>query len=82
MYHLFVWPVVKFSLSETYPSERMHVCIGVCVYVCMCERERDRVSVCVWERERDRVSERVCVRERVCVCVCVRVLDEREQGVY
>ena len=34
------------------------VCVRV--FVCVCERERDRACVCVRERE----TERVCVRER------------------
>ena len=48
-------------------KERVYVCVGdsvilcVCVCVCVCERERER------ERERDYVFE----KERGCVYVCV-----------
>ena len=38
----------------------------MCVYVCVCVRER----VCVCVRERESVCVSVCERESVFVCVC------------
>ena len=49
---------------------------SMCLYLCVCVRERE--CVCVREREGERVC--VCERESVCVCVCVRERDR--EGVW
>ena len=60
---------IKLSVNRAYVSLCVHVCFGVCVYVCVCVcvRERERVSLCS-------PSFSVCVF--VCVCVCVCVCDD------
>ena len=48
------------SDSDVYvPTYGVHVCVCVCVRVCVCVCVCDRICVCV------------CIRDRVCVCVCV-----------
>ena len=55
-----MWPVAR-------------VC-GVCVFVCVCARERDRESMCVFVCVCTRAYERMCAR------MCVAVVHVRTKG--
>ena len=66
--HVVIDTVVERMTKGGYVRALMCVCDFVCVY----ERDRERVCVCarVFERVRVRACVHVCVCVTVCACIC------------